>query len=72
MRGKTKAVVSSRRVMKVNSLLQFARKEPMDLIARRIVQPDTVHNTLSASLLQGHVQVDVKMDGLALIVVNLM
>jgi len=42
-------------VIKVNSLLQFARKEPMDLSARRVVQPDTVNYTQAASLVLGNV-----------------
>jgi len=53
---KTKPVVSSRRVIaSVTSLLQLAPLKPMDLIARTIVQPDTVLVTQAASLILGNV-----------------
>jgi hypothetical protein len=58
-------------IMTINSLLKFVRWETMDLSARRVVQPDTVKYTQAASLVQGNVTVDVKMDGLVLIVVKL-
>jgi hypothetical protein len=44
----------------------------MDLIARWNVQPDTVNYTRAACLLQGNVMMDVKMDGLVLIVLKRM
>jgi len=54
--SKTKPVVSSRRVIaSVTSLLQLAPLKPMELIARRIVQPDIVNYTHAASLILGNV-----------------
>ena len=43
----------------------------MDFSARRVVRPDTVNYIHPATLVQGNVKVDVKMDGLVLIVVLL-